>query len=52
MMTSIQPAYATPSVVGYQVQKSTIHLGDGVRKAEVKPRRTALLGARIIRIDG
>jgi REP element-mobilizing transposase RayT len=47
MMLSIPPKYSVSQVVGYIKGKSAIHLA----REEEKLRRSAFLGARVLRLD-
>jgi len=50
MLISIPPKYAVSQVIGFIKGKSAIHLARCVRRKEAELRRSALLGARILRI--
>ena len=52
MMISIPPKYAVSQVIGFIKGKSAIHLGSGVRREEAQFCRAALLGQRVLCLDG
>ena len=53
MMIPIPPKYAVSQVIGYIKGKSAIHIARTfVREAGAEFRRRALLGARLLRVNG
>ena len=52
MMISIPPKYAVSQVVGFIKGKSAIHLARVYGEQQAEFRWSALLGARLLRVDG